>query len=116
MSAMLGVPFPFGSIGRVNPQLYSLGAGNFFSQNIQVEGHENDSNLMRWMQHYVNALCVNAWQVKRYIDVYSASSVIGFPSEDLLHVADMYSLAQENWLHVVKVLSSLLAPSGRSLI
>ncbi|KNA18547.1 hypothetical protein SOVF_069740 [Spinacia oleracea] len=102
MSAMLGVPFPFGSIGRVNPQLYSLGAGDFLSQGIQVEGHENDSNIMRWMQPYVNALCVNAWQVKRYIDVYSASSVIGFPSEDLLHVAEMYSVAQENWMHVVK--------------
>uniref|UniRef100_A0A803LWD1 GPI ethanolamine phosphate transferase 2 C-terminal domain-containing protein n=2 Tax=Chenopodium quinoa TaxID=63459 RepID=A0A803LWD1_CHEQI len=102
ISAMLGVPFPFGSIGRVNPQLYSLGAGNFLSQGIKMEGHENDSNIVRWMQHYVNALCINAWQVKRYIDVYSASSVIGFPSEDLLHVADMYSQAQENWLHVVK--------------
>lgn len=40
--------------------------------------------------------------MKRYIDVYSASSVIGFPSEDLMHVADMYSQAQENWLQVVK--------------
>lgn len=34
--------------------------------------------------------------------MYSASSVIGFPSEDLLHVAEMYSVAQENWMHVVK--------------
>lgn len=34
--------------------------------------------------------------------MYSASSVIGFPSEDLMHVADMYSQAQENWLQVVK--------------
>ncbi|KMT11998.1 hypothetical protein BVRB_5g099600 [Beta vulgaris subsp. vulgaris] len=96
MSAMLGVPFPFGSIGRINPQLYSLGAGSFLSQGVQLEVHENYSNLMRWMQHYVNGLCINAWQVKRYIDVYSASSVIGFPSEDLMHVADMYSQAQEN--------------------
>ncbi|KAL2902722.1 GPI ethanolamine phosphate transferase 3 [Bienertia sinuspersici] len=102
MSAMLGVPFPFGSIGRVNPQLYSLGAGTSLSQGIQVKGHGNDSSSMKWMHHYVNSLCINAWQVKRYIDVYSASSVIGFPSEDLLHVADIYSLAQENWLHVVK--------------
>lgn len=35
--------------------------------------------------------------MKRYIDVYSASSVIGFSHEDLLHVADLYSQAAKNW-------------------
>lgn len=53
----------FSSIGRINPQLYSLGAGSFLSQGVQLEVHENYSNLMRWMQHYVNGLCINAWQV-----------------------------------------------------
>ncbi|CAO2819154.1 unnamed protein product [Amaranthus hypochondriacus] len=114
MSAMLGVPFPFGSIGRVNSQLYALGAANFPSQGIQVEGHEN--KLDNWLPHYVNALCVNAWQVKRYIDMYSASSVIGFPFEDLLHVEDLYSLAQENWLHVVKGSLSYMNESSASSI
>lgn len=35
--------------------------------------------------------------MKRYIDIYSASSVIGFSSEDLLHISDMYAQAEENW-------------------
>ncbi|KAL9240737.1 hypothetical protein vseg_014922 [Gypsophila vaccaria] len=105
MSAMLGVPFPFGSIGRINPQLYALGSGALFPEVVEEKGYKNPSSIVRWMQHYVNALCINVWQVKRYIDVYSASSVIGFPSEDLLHVADIYSQAQENWLHVVNASS-----------
>ena len=35
--------------------------------------------------------------MKRYIDVYSASSVIGFSHEDLFHVADLYARAVDNW-------------------
>lgn len=35
--------------------------------------------------------------MKRYIDLYSASSVIGFPKEDLLHVAEVYGQAQVIW-------------------
>lgn len=100
ISAMLGVPFPFGSIGRVNPELYALGAGASLVEDADVEGCKNYTHVHKWLRHYVDVLCVNAWQVKRYIDVYSTSSVIGFPSEDLLHVSDMFSQAQENLSHV----------------
>ncbi|GMH19752.1 hypothetical protein Nepgr_021593 [Nepenthes gracilis] len=106
VSAMLGVPFPFGSIGRVNPRLYFLGAGSLFSKCNDMKGCENSSYLEEWMQHYVNVLCINAWQVKRYLDVYTASSVIGFGSEDLLRVADVYSHAQGYWSDVGKDSSS----------
>ncbi|KAK9725311.1 hypothetical protein RND81_05G135700 [Saponaria officinalis] len=120
MSAMLGVPFPFGSIGRINPQLYALGSGALFAEAVEGESHEGPSSIVRWMQHYVDVLCVNVWQVKRYIDVYSASSVIGFPSEDLLHVADIYSQAQENWLDEMKASSPCMdrscASSSRALM
>lgn len=96
------------AIGRVNPQLYSLAAGGLLSEGAKtnsandIEGHQIHPAVVRWMQHYVNVLCINAWQVKQYIDVYSASSVIGFSSEDLLDVADIYSEAEKSWLHVVK--------------
>jgi phosphatidylinositol glycan class O len=42
--------------------------------------------------------------VKRYVDVYSASSVIGFSHEDLLQIADIYAQAEENWTHKMKLL------------
>lgn len=35
--------------------------------------------------------------MKKYIDVYSAMSLIGFSEKDLLHVAKLYSEAQELW-------------------
>ncbi|XP_043688979.1 GPI ethanolamine phosphate transferase 3 [Telopea speciosissima] len=98
IAALLGVPFPFGSIGRVNPELYALSAGTWNQPTINAT---NWSNLEEWMQTYVNVLCINSWQVKRYIDVYSASSVIGFPSEDLLRVADIYAQAQDEWTNIL---------------
>ena len=36
-------------------------------------------------------------QVKKYIDVYSSLSLIGFSDKDLLHVSELYSRAQELW-------------------
>uniref|UniRef100_A0A5B7CAE8 Putative GPI ethanolamine phosphate transferase 3 n=1 Tax=Davidia involucrata TaxID=16924 RepID=A0A5B7CAE8_DAVIN len=65
---------------------------------------QNQSNLEEWLQNYVNVLCINSWQVKRYIDVYSTSSVIGFSNEDILHVSDIYTQAEENWSHTMKEL------------
>ncbi|KAH9782362.1 GPI ethanolamine phosphate transferase 3 [Citrus sinensis] len=116
VSALLGVPFPFGrcrpaviccgqasdagyllfSIGRVSPELYTLGAGTWNLEN-NIEGNCPNQKEEEWMQNYCNVLCINSWQVKRYIDIYSASSVIGFSSEDLLHISDMYAQAEENW-------------------
>ncbi|KAJ4981905.1 hypothetical protein NE237_032742 [Protea cynaroides] len=101
IAALLGVPFPFGSIGRVNPELYALSAGTWNQPTINATNCINWSNLEEWMQTYVNVLCVNSWQVKRYIDEYSASSVIGFPSEDLLRIAGIYAQAQDKWSDIV---------------
>ncbi|XP_015691140.1 GPI ethanolamine phosphate transferase 3 isoform X2 [Oryza brachyantha] len=98
VAALLGIPFPFGSIGRVNQELYALSAGTWDYRNDCTK--QND--LVAWMQRYAEALCVNCWQVKRYIDLYSASSVIGFRVEDLNHVADLYSKAQANWSSVLR--------------
>ncbi|KAL4573203.1 hypothetical protein LXL04_020002 [Taraxacum kok-saghyz] len=87
MSALIGIPFPYGSIGRVNPMLYGLVGGTW-----NVESHDM-SIQQHWMHNYAKVLCVNSWQVKRYIDVYTASSVIGFSIDDLKHVQDMYDQA-----------------------
>ncbi|KAG8644427.1 hypothetical protein MANES_11G127500v8 [Manihot esculenta] len=97
VSALLGVSFPFGSIGRVNPELYALGASKWNLEDTGAGDCKNQAKLQEWVQNYVNVLCINAWQVKRYIDVYSASSMIGFSSEDLLHISDIYNQAEGNW-------------------
>lgn len=102
VSALLGIPFPFGSIGRVNPELYALGAGTWNLDGINERDSSNLSELEEWLLNYVNVLCINSWQVKRYIDVYSASSVIGFSSEDLLHISNAYVQAEQNWANSTK--------------
>ncbi|CAL4950728.1 unnamed protein product [Urochloa decumbens] len=95
ISALLGIPFPFGSIGRVNPELYALSTGTWVNHRMGTDACTND--LEAWMMRYSEVLCVNCWQVKRYIDQYSSTSVIGFPSEDLQHITNLYSRAQTNW-------------------
>ncbi|KAJ8552035.1 hypothetical protein K7X08_028478 [Anisodus acutangulus] len=107
VSALLGIPYPFGSIGRVNPELYALAAGTWNLDNFTPESGINLSRLERWMQNYVNVLCMNTWQVKRYIDVYSASSVIGFSDKDMSHVSDLYAQARDIWLHTKEDVTSL---------
>uniref|UniRef100_A0A0A9CJV6 Uncharacterized protein n=1 Tax=Arundo donax TaxID=35708 RepID=A0A0A9CJV6_ARUDO len=97
ISALLGIPFPFGSIGRVNPDLYALSAGTWDSQRMGTNACVSQNDVEAWMRRYAEVLCVNCWQVNRYIGRYSATSVIGFPSEDLQHVGDLYSKAQANW-------------------
>ncbi|WVZ71801.1 hypothetical protein U9M48_020338 [Paspalum notatum var. saurae] len=124
ISALLGMPFPFGrcllfhrplmivyinplapklvssflnSIGRVNPELYALSTGTWVNKRTDNNACTSQNDLEAWMGRYAEVLCVNCWQVKRYIDQYSATSVIGFPSEDLQHIMDLYSRAQENW-------------------
>lgn len=41
-------------------------------------------------------------QVKRYIDVYSNSSVVGFSSDDMSRISDLYSAAEHHWSNSVK--------------
>lgn len=55
------LPCSLFSIGRVNPELYALGAGSMKFDGMKVGSYLNQSG--GWMQNYVNALCINSWQV-----------------------------------------------------
>ncbi|XP_078168361.1 alkaline-phosphatase-like family protein isoform X2 [Carex rostrata] len=98
ISALLGIPFPFGSIGRVNPELYALSPGSWNPQwYLAAFCEDSRSDLETWKHNYAHILCINSWQVKRYIDSYSATSVMGFPTDDLRHITDLYNKAQSSW-------------------
>ncbi|XP_038977251.1 GPI ethanolamine phosphate transferase 3-like isoform X1 [Phoenix dactylifera] len=112
VAALLGIPTPFGSIGHVNPELYALSASTWDGQKMGTNNCKSWSNLEAWMQNYANTLCINCWQVKRYIDLYSATSVIGLPSEDLHHVAELYAQAQTSSSNTKK--STCLSENGIS--
>ncbi|XP_058186501.1 uncharacterized protein LOC131303578 isoform X3 [Rhododendron vialii] len=62
VAALLGVPFPFGSIGSVNPELYALAAGTWNLKRSSNDVFQNHSITEEWMQNYVNVLCMNSWQ------------------------------------------------------
>ncbi|CAA6668859.1 unnamed protein product [Spirodela intermedia] len=102
IAALLGVPFPFGSIGRVNHELYALSAGTWDRKDTDCNSF---SDLEAWMKNFIDTLCVNCWQVKRYIDLYSSTSVIGFSSEDLQHIEETYVQAQTYWANYMKAIS-----------
>ncbi|KAK4723921.1 hypothetical protein R3W88_026700 [Solanum pinnatisectum] len=116
VSALLGIPYPFGSIGCVNPELYALAAGTWNLNIFTPESGINLSGSERWMQNYVNVLCMNTWQVKRYIDVYSASSVIGFSDKDMSHVSNLYAQAHDNWLHTKEAVLNCKSESCSTLL
>ncbi|XP_020226812.1 GPI ethanolamine phosphate transferase 3 isoform X2 [Cajanus cajan] len=99
VSALLGIPFPYGSIGHINPELYALGADSW---NLDASQKLSESDI--WMQNYANALCINSWQVKRYVDAYSASSAVGFSNDDLSRIASVYAQAENHWSHSTKKL------------
>ncbi|XP_020575148.1 GPI ethanolamine phosphate transferase 3 [Phalaenopsis equestris] len=103
MASLLGIPFPFGSIGRVNLELYALIRRTWETCIKGDEKFGSHSQLESWMLNYVNNLCVNSWQVKRYIDLYSITSVIGLPAEDLRYINSLYSQAQGSWLDIMKL-------------
>ncbi|XP_020518434.1 uncharacterized protein LOC18421801 isoform X2 [Amborella trichopoda] len=106
VAALMGVPFPFGSIGHVNPELYALVANTWTDQGTTTitttSKNAYCSNLELWMQQYAAVLCINSWQVKRYINQYSTSSIFGFPAEDLLQVENLYAQAQATWPNVTQ--------------
>ncbi|KAH0448616.1 hypothetical protein IEQ34_022416 [Dendrobium chrysotoxum] len=89
-------------IGRINPELYALTGRTWETHNQCAEKFGSHSTLESWMLNYVNSLCVNTWQVKRYIDLYSMTSVIGLPAEDLRYINVLYSQAQGSWLDIMK--------------
>ncbi|KAK8471039.1 hypothetical protein PHAVU_003G124900 [Phaseolus vulgaris] len=97
ISALLGIPFPYGSIGHINPELYALGADSW---NSDASQKLSESDV--WMQNYANALCINSWQVKRYVDAYSASSAVGFSHDEFSRIASIYAQAENHWSHSTK--------------
>ncbi|KAG4970303.1 hypothetical protein JHK82_035992 [Glycine max] len=99
VSALLGIPFPYGSIGHINPELYALGADSW---NSDASQKLSESDI--WMQNYANALCINSWQVKRYVDAYSTSSAVGFSHDDLSRIASVYAQVENHWSHSTKKL------------
>ncbi|KAK8914641.1 hypothetical protein KSP39_PZI024417 [Platanthera zijinensis] len=103
MASLIAIPFPFGSIGRINPELYALAGSSFEVRNNCAETCGSHSNLDSWMMNYVNNLCLNSWQVKRYIDSYSTASVIGLPAKDLYYINTLYSEAQRSWPDIIKL-------------
>ncbi|KAG6513014.1 hypothetical protein ZIOFF_031160 [Zingiber officinale] len=115
ISALLGLPFPFGSIGHVDAELYALSARTWESEGTNTDGCEVLSDLAAWKQNYLKALCINSWQVQRYIDLYSTTSVIGLPLEDLYHVAQLYSEAQSSWSDTMNI-SCLHGDMGNNIL
>ncbi|CAI0428687.1 unnamed protein product [Linum tenue] len=65
VSALLGVSFPFGSIGSVNAELYALAAGTWNWRDLDTANHQHQSVMEKWMKNYVNTLCTNSWQWKK---------------------------------------------------
>lgn len=50
------------SIGRINPVLYALGPGTW-NRESHNERDCQQTDMEAWLSNYVDALCINSWQV-----------------------------------------------------
>ncbi|KAH7290765.1 hypothetical protein KP509_30G062700 [Ceratopteris richardii] len=95
LAAILGVPFPFGSIGKVNPELFGLVTGSLQpSKDTALNSSEVDCSAAEWLKLYSSILCLNCWQVNRYLQQYSKSSLNGFSISDLDILKNLYDDAR----------------------
>lgn len=54
---------PIFSIGHVNSELFSLAGGIWNHEDSATGDGQGPSEVQSWMLNYVNALCINSWQV-----------------------------------------------------
>ncbi|KAI5069089.1 hypothetical protein GOP47_0015390 [Adiantum capillus-veneris] len=94
-AALIGIPFPYGSIGKVDPQLFGLVARMWQpSQHNNTDMDEDKMPMVEWQKVYNTVLCLNSWQVNRYFQQYSKSSINGFSPYDLDILHTFYNDAQ----------------------
>lgn len=97
LAAVLGVPFPFGSIGRVNSILFGLVAGTWPTSSPEsVDKCEHSWFALKWMEGYHSVLCLNSWQVNRYFEQYAEAVLYGFSPSDLRTIHSLYTHAQSS--------------------
>ncbi|KAL3691933.1 hypothetical protein R1sor_005584 [Riccia sorocarpa] len=94
LATFLGVPFPFGSVGQVNAELFDLVARDPEPSPMDLPG-DSDSSLctLRMLERYKEILCINSWQVRRYFEAYTAVAITGLPKQDLERLETLYSTA-----------------------
>ena len=81
LAALLGVPIPFGSIGRISRPLWHL------------RGCNGQASAADCRRRYAAALQANAWQVQRYLDAYAASDGGDLPKVELQRSRALYEAA-----------------------
>ncbi|KAL2611789.1 hypothetical protein R1flu_023481 [Riccia fluitans] len=96
LASFLGVPFPFGSVGQVNAELFDLVVRDPESSPLDSRGDSGSSLCtLRMLERYKDVLCTNSRQVKRYFEAYSAVAISGFPKQDLERLETLYSTAHD---------------------
>ncbi|WIA08544.1 hypothetical protein OEZ85_007976 [Tetradesmus obliquus] len=89
---LLGVPIPFGNLGKLPPHLFAALA---VDSSTGGAGPAAGSSAEAWLAQYAAALHANAEQVHAYLNRYAA--VGGLPSADLSSVNTLYQHAQQLW-------------------
>lgn len=81
LAALLGVPIPYASIGRISHDLWHL------------RGCAAGGATGGCRQQYAAALQANAWQVQRYLEAYAASDGGALPAAELQRSEELYAAA-----------------------
>eukprot|EP00850_Spirogloea_muscicola_P012259 SM000078S22118 [mRNA] locus=s78:479534:486286:+ [translate_table: standard] len=85
LATLLGVPIPFGSVGKVNAKLWALSAAMYDSTDGPLSNlsSKKDEVAIDRLRELAKVLHLNSWQVLRYLGAYSEVSVTPFPVQQL---------------------------------
>eukprot|EP00850_Spirogloea_muscicola_P014964 SM000111S18787 [mRNA] locus=s111:148688:155366:- [translate_table: standard] len=85
LATLLGVPIPFGSVGKVNAKLWALSAATYdpIDGPLSNLSSKEDEVAVDRLQKLAKVLHLNSWQVLRYLSAYSKVSITPFPIQQL---------------------------------
>lgn len=89
LAAMLGVPTPFGNLGKLSAELWQLTAAHFGD----VAGAGNEGVRTAWLGSLGAALAANVRQVHTYLHAYAATRGASFSRASLARLDALHAVA-----------------------
>lgn len=89
LAALLGVPMPFGNLGKLSAELWQLTA----TRDSASSGSSSGPAGKEWQSGLAGAVLANARQVQRYLLTYAATSGASFSRAATAHLEALYAVA-----------------------
>lgn len=93
LAAMLGVPIPFGNLGKLSAELWQLTVGHLVDSGGAAASGAPGAVRAAWQRSLGQALAANARQVHTYLHTYAATAGAAFSRAALLRLDPLFAAA-----------------------